>query len=264
MIIIKRSYKWKREKRHIYVHQSEWRSFIKLELCRNGLKSNRLALQPTASTEVSLWRCTPSFLNFRINLTPRQLWLREEISRCALDSVLNEFHSRSGRFGRDKFEITAGNWTQTVLYCTSACSTDTNNWATQTSFVTKVSAVYAVTVYERICLQLHSSVTLASRSGRFTAGEKIPGTYWVGSWVGLPVWTYWRKEKFPSPAGIRIRVIQTLNKLSCSKFHIIVQNQPRPLAKCRHNAQNGTNLPRTSNYVTIHDRNRRLFRSLLG
>ena len=153
------------------------------------------------------------------------------------------------------------------LYCTVLYSglqhRHCTNWATQTSVVTKGTAVpvHAVIVYEGICLQLHSSVTLASRSGRFTAGEKSPGTYWVRSWVGPhAVWTYWGKEKFPAPAGIRIRVIQTLNQLSCSKFHTIVQNQPRPLAEWRHNTQNGTNLPRTSNYVTIYDRNSRLFR----
>ena len=131
----------------------------------------------------------------------------------------------------------------TVLYCTVLCCTvlyctvlysglqhrHCINWATQSSVLTKWTAVpvpvHAVIVYEGICLQLHSSVTLASRSGRFTAGEKSPGTYWVGSWVGPhPVWTYWRKEKFPAPAGIRIRVIQTVNQLSCSKFHITVEN----------------------------------------
>jgi hypothetical protein len=108
---------------------------------------------------------------------------------------------------------------------------------------------------------IRNSLTLRT----LTAGEKSPGIHWVRSWVGPHlVWTYWRKEKFPAPASIRIRIIQTLNQLSCSKFHTTVQNQPRPLAECQHNTQNGTDLPRKSNYLTIYGRNMRLFGPLLA
>jgi hypothetical protein len=42
----------------------------------------------------------------------------------------------------------------------------------------------------------------ASRPGRFTPGERTPGTHWIEVWVGTePVWTLWSKEKYIVPAG---------------------------------------------------------------
>jgi hypothetical protein len=35
----------------------------------------------------------------------------------------------------------------------------------------------------------------ASRPARFTAGERAPGTHWIGGWMTPePVWTTWRRE----------------------------------------------------------------------
>jgi hypothetical protein len=35
----------------------------------------------------------------------------------------------------------------------------------------------------------------ASRPGRFTPGERAPGTHWIGGWMTPePVWTTWRRE----------------------------------------------------------------------
>jgi hypothetical protein len=50
---------------------------------------------------------------------------------------------------------------------------------------------YAMKEYGGLGVQIHISLTLtqaggewsASRPGRFTPGEKVPGTHWIGNWV---------------------------------------------------------------------------------
>jgi hypothetical protein len=42
----------------------------------------------------------------------------------------------------------------------------------------------------------------ASRPGRFTSRERVPGTHWIGGWVGpRAVLDAWFGEKFPVPVG---------------------------------------------------------------
>jgi hypothetical protein len=42
----------------------------------------------------------------------------------------------------------------------------------------------------------------ASRSGRFTPRERVPGTHWIECLVGPePFWTRWWRERIPAPAG---------------------------------------------------------------
>jgi hypothetical protein len=42
---------------------------------------------------------------------------------------------------------------------------------------------------------LGTSWRWASRSGRFTLGERTSGTHWIGGWVAPePVWMTWRRE----------------------------------------------------------------------
>jgi hypothetical protein len=57
-------------------------------------------------------------------------------------------------------------------------------------------------------VQLHASLTSAlgggewsaSRPGRFTPGERVTGTHWIGSWVGFrAVLDAVMKRKIPSP-----------------------------------------------------------------
>jgi hypothetical protein len=44
----------------------------------------------------------------------------------------------------------------------------------------------------------------ASRAGRFTPWQRVPGTHWIGGWVGpRAAWTRCWGEKFPVPAGNR-------------------------------------------------------------
>jgi hypothetical protein len=46
----------------------------------------------------------------------------------------------------------------------------------------------------------------ASRPGRFTPGEKAPGTHWIGRWVGLRAGLdYMEKRKFLTLPGLEIR-----------------------------------------------------------
>jgi hypothetical protein len=49
-----------------------------------------------------------------------------------------------------------------------------------------------------------------SRPGRFTPGERAPGTHWIGDWwTPKPVWTTWRrKPRDPTGAGINPQVVQ--------------------------------------------------------
>jgi hypothetical protein len=45
-----------------------------------------------------------------------------------------------------------------------------------------------VDVYIRVffTLTLFGGEWSVSRSGRFTSGERAPGTHWIGDWVGHP------------------------------------------------------------------------------
>ena len=184
--------------------------------------ANSSPLQPTANTEFSLWRCTPSFLNFRISLTFRQLWLREEISRCALDSVLNEFHSRT-LWARQIWNHSEELNPDSTVLCSGLRHRHCTNWATQTSVVTKGTAVPVHAVREFVYIQLHSSVTFASRSGRFTAGEKKP-------WYLLS-----RKLSGPSPG---LDVLEE-GKISCTCRHSNPghsDTKPTELFKISHNS----------------------------
>jgi hypothetical protein len=46
-----------------------------------------------------------------------------------------------------------------------------------------------------------------SRFGRFTAGERTPGTHWIGGWVGPRAGLHnMEKGKFP-PTGLELRLV---------------------------------------------------------
>jgi hypothetical protein len=61
-------------------------------------------------------------------------------------------------------------------------------------------------------VQLHAFLTSAvdgddwsaSRPGRFTPGERIPGNHWIGSWVGLRIGldTVPKRKENQLPSGI--------------------------------------------------------------
>jgi hypothetical protein len=46
-----------------------------------------------------------------------------------------------------------------------------------------------------------------SRPGRFMPGERVPGTHWIGGWVGpgAGLDTVSKRKKFPAPPGIELR-----------------------------------------------------------
>jgi hypothetical protein len=45
-----------------------------------------------------------------------------------------------------------------------------------------------------------------SRPGRFTPGERAPGTHWIGSWVDLRAGLNdLEKRKFLTPPGLELR-----------------------------------------------------------
>jgi hypothetical protein len=53
----------------------------------------------------------------------------------------------------------------------------------------------------------------ASRPGRFTVGERAPGTHWIGGWVGPRASVKAvAKKKNPCPAGNRTPVVQPVAK----------------------------------------------------
>jgi hypothetical protein len=71
---------------------------------------------------------------------------------------------------------------------------------------------HAMKVYWGMEVQLHTFLTSALdggvwsalRPGRFTPGEKAPGTHWIGGWVGpRAVLGAVVKRKIPSPARNR-------------------------------------------------------------
>jgi hypothetical protein len=63
---------------------------------------------------------------------------------------------------------------------------------------------YAMKKYGGVGVYIHIFLTSAlvggewsaTRPGRFTPGERAPGTHWIeGWWATEPVWTTWRDEK---------------------------------------------------------------------
>jgi hypothetical protein len=55
---------------------------------------------------------------------------------------------------------------------------------------------------------LHGGEWSASRLGHLTAGERAPGTHWIGGWVGRNVYldAVPKRKRIPTPAGNRTPV----------------------------------------------------------
>jgi hypothetical protein len=77
---------------------------------------------------------------------------------------------------------------------------------------------HAMKTYGRMKVYLHTFLTLAlhggesaSRLGRFTPGERVPGTHWIGGWVGprsdIDAMAK-RKKSLTAPSGNRAPVVQ--------------------------------------------------------
>jgi hypothetical protein len=76
--------------------------------------------------------------------------------------------------------------------------------AGKTFIILKVGPVhYAINAFGGMDVQIHIFLTsalaegewLASCPGRFTPGEKAPGTYWI-RWTPEPICTTWRRENY--------------------------------------------------------------------
>jgi hypothetical protein len=68
--------------------------------------------------------------------------------------------------------------------------------------------------YGGVGVQIHIFLTSAlvgvewstSRPGRFTPGERAPGTHWIGGWVDLRAGLDdLKKRKFLTPRGLELR-----------------------------------------------------------
>jgi hypothetical protein len=56
---------------------------------------------------------------------------------------------------------------------------------------------YVMKTYGREEVQIHVFVTSTLVGGKWSASrteKTAPVTFWIGGWVGLKVWTPWRKE----------------------------------------------------------------------
>jgi len=63
--------------------------------------------------------------------------------------------------------------------------------------------------------------------GRFTPGERAPGTHWIGRWVGPEsVWTLWQREKFSSPAQNRTAVAQRYTDWATHSIRTCIKYRP--------------------------------------
>jgi hypothetical protein len=55
-----------------------------------------------------------------------------------------------------------------------------------------------------------------SRPGRFTPGERAPGTHWIGGWVGLRAGLNdLEKRKFLTPPGLELRPLGRPARSNC-------------------------------------------------
>jgi hypothetical protein len=85
-----------------------------------------------------------------------------------------------------------------------------------------------VEIHVFLSLALVGGEWSASRPGRFTPGERAPGTYWIGGWVGpRAALDVAEKREFFTLLGLKLRPLghparsQSLCRLSCSDSNMI-------------------------------------------
>jgi hypothetical protein len=116
-------------------------------------------------------------------------------------------------------------------------------------------------------VQLHAFLTSAldggdwsaSRPDLFTAGKRIPGTHWVGGWVGQSAdleAVAKREIPFPAPAGKSklgcpaLSLVTILSDLSFSKvFPRFAQPDVYPYCSCDYKSINHSAMEQISHWV---------------